>query len=219
MYMSRIELNYRRQETLRALASPQVLHAALAASFPETTAKERILWRTDKLGNALYVIIQSPQKPDFTHIVEQFGWPASQQQWETREYMPFLTRLQIGQEWQFRLRANPVYADRVRTPKENRGKVLARLSAWRQKKWLLDRTEQYGFRILPNEDDSPKLEIVQREMREFVKRDGHKISIGMTTFEGALRIENETLLVNTMRKGIGRAKAYGCGMLTLTSLK
>ena len=71
MYLSRVELNEYRRETMRAMASPQVMHAAVMASFPafEGDAGGRILWRTDRVSKALYLLVQSEIRPDFTHIV------------------------------------------------------------------------------------------------------------------------------------------------------
>ncbi|WP_283586562.1 type I-E CRISPR-associated protein Cas6/Cse3/CasE [Limosilactobacillus vaginalis] len=35
------------------------------------------------------------------------------------------------------------------------------------------------------------------------------------TFEGSLKITNANVLVNVLKKGIGRERAYGMGMLTV----
>lgn len=231
MYISRIELNCRRRETRYLLASPQRLHAALAASFPADSAgaEKRMLWRTDNLTNSLYIIMQSQRKPDFTHIVEQYGWPAANQQWLTKEYGPFLEGLQTGQAWQFRLRANPVRS-RLRTGagkeagrEQGRGQVSAWASAEDQKKWLLRKGAQHGFRFLTEGDKVRNLEVVQKEIKEFSRLDTaanehKKVTISMATFEGILLIENREKFTAAMVDGIGRAKAYGCGLLTLARL-
>ena len=46
-------------------------------------------------------------------------------------------------------------------------------------------------------------------------RSGSKVIIGYATFEGILEITNKDVLREQMISGIGRAKAYGCGLLTL----
>ncbi|MDR2162666.1 MAG: type I-E CRISPR-associated protein Cas6/Cse3/CasE, partial [Clostridiales Family XIII bacterium] len=84
MYLSRAEINKQRFETKRALANPQIVHAAVKSCFP--SSDERILWRIDTIGTAMYILIASKVKPDFTSFIQQFGWPASGQAGETKDY-------------------------------------------------------------------------------------------------------------------------------------
>jgi len=215
MYLSRIELNTRRKSTMVALASPQQLHAAVESSFPSSADKKcRNLWRIDRLGNELYLLVLSSGKPDFTHIVEQYGWPAAEQQWETKNYVSLLERIEVGQIWQFRLRANPVHSVNQASVSPDhktaqRGKVFAHVTVQQQEQWLLDRAIKYGFRLKEG-----SFRVVQQEVRKF-KRQGNPVTLGIATFEGILEVEDVALFVRTLTSGIGRAKAYGCGLLTL----
>lgn len=208
MYLSRIEINPLRRETMLALSSPQVLHAALEGSFPKgCDVKTRNLWRIDRLCGSTYLLLLSCEKPDFSHIVEQFGWPASDQKWETKDYDAFLSRIQTGQGWQFRLCANPVHS--VKTADGQRGKVYAHITTAQQKQWLLSRSEKNGFAL---SDDN--FAIVERDARKF-RRDGKFLTFNTVTFEGILNVTDENLFGNALQKGLGREKAYGCGLLTL----
>ncbi|MDR2356159.1 MAG: type I-E CRISPR-associated protein Cas6/Cse3/CasE [Clostridiales Family XIII bacterium] len=232
MYLSRIEINRRRRETLHALESPQILHAAIEACFPSADgAKIRNLWRIDTLGRSMYLLLQSENKPDFTHIIEQFGWAG--QSWETEAYADFLSRLQEGQVWQFRLRANPTYS--ISVGKNVRGKVVSYTETHRQKKWLADRAAKYGFEIVRKpyaQADEPAAEkaplyddcrnfgkdllfdITLRETEKFW-RQGTLVTVETAVFEGVLRVTCAAALMRAIQNGIGRAKAYGCGLLTL----
>lgn len=235
MYLSRIEINPRRRETMRALASPQVFHAALEAAFPtrsDDKSGRELLWRIDSLNRgahtAFYIIMQSVRKPDFTSVAEQFGWPASDQaQGETREYGSFLAGLKNGQSWRFRLRANPVRHDPKR---ENgrlvRGKIQAHVTVDWQKWWLVKRAPSFGFALLTPDGkaaaveyekpcfDMLALDVVHRETMNF-RRGQERVTLSMATFEGGLCVTDAETLAARMRQGIGRAKAYGCGLLTL----
>ncbi len=220
MYLSRIEVNTRRRETLRALASPQILHAALEASFPSEPksaddAARSLLWRTDALGKSLYILAQSVRRPDFTHIVEQFGWPASGQTWETREYGTFLDKLEQGQKWRFRLRANPVHSVGGTKASGKRGEVKAHVTVERQRQWLLDKSASLGFSVVAEEMD-----VVHRETVHFKRTPPAKsrVTLSRVTFEGILEIADAVSLTEAMKNGIGRAKAYGCGLLTLSGM-
>jgi CRISPR system Cascade subunit CasE len=215
MYLSRIELNTRRKDTMIALASPERLHAAVESSFPSSADKKfRNLWRIDRLGDALYLLVLSDGKPDFTHIVEQFGWPAAEQRWETKNYAPLLERIEVGQKWQFRLRANPVHS--VKQPSNSqdqkptkRGKVYAHVTVQQQEQWLLDRAAKYGFSL-----QESSFRVVQQEVKKF-QRQRNPVTLGIATFEGILEVEDVALFLRTLICGIGRAKAYGCGLLTI----
>jgi CRISPR system Cascade subunit CasE len=211
MYLSRVEINRRKRETLRALASPHVLHAAVEACFPTSDdVKPRNLWRIDSLNQSLYLLLQSVIKPDFTHIVEQFGWLG--QTWETKEYDGFLLRLRNGQTWRFRLRANPVHS--IHIDGNARGKVMGHVTISQQKAWLADRAGKFGFEMERTSDGDAIFEVTQSETTEF-RRQGKTVTVETAVFEGVLRITDAESLVSAMKNGIGRAKAYGCGLLTL----
>lgn len=214
MYLSRVELNEYRRDTMKAMASPQVMHAAVMASFPafDADAGERILWRTDRVGKALYLLVQSEQKPDFTHIVEQFGRPASGLTWDTVCYDAHLGKMVDGSVWRFRLRANPTHSV---MEGGKRGKVCHHITAEQQLNWILERSEKCGFSL--ESEDGLGVEIVQREIKRFPRKD-RTVILSVVTFEGVLKITDSELFKQTMASGIGRAKAYGCGLITTTSI-
>ncbi|MDR1404634.1 MAG: type I-E CRISPR-associated protein Cas6/Cse3/CasE [Candidatus Methanoplasma sp.] len=220
MYLSRLELNVRRHETMRLMVSPQVMHSAIMASFPSFEGgTDRVLWRVDNLGPSTYVIVQSEKSPDFQHMVDQFGWPASGQRWDTLNYDQFLDNINNSQIWRFRLAANPVHSVGIPSQKGRRGKVLAHVTADQQKKWLLDRASKFGFSIMDATSDvrEPALEIKQRETKQFSRED-RRVTFSAVTFEGILKVEDADLMVDSMKRGIGRAKGYGCGLLTVARM-
>ena len=206
MYLSRVKLNSRRRDTIRALASPQIIHASVEASFPSTDINNRNLWRMDTLSGHYWLIVLSRQKPDFTHIVEQFGWPASDQKWETKNYGLFLGHIKKEQVWRFRLCANPVYS--AITEEYKQGKLYPHVTNRQQKEWLYKRAEKNGFIV------SEDLRIIERDIKRFSHGENY-VTLSVAVFEGVLSVENEELFTNALRFGVGRAKAYGCGLLTL----
>ena len=220
MYLSRVEVNVHRRDTIRLMSSPHIVHAAVMASFPSYESIDtRTLWRVDSLGPSTYILVQSGMKPDFSHIVDQYGWPASKQTWDTVDYDPFLDKLKDGQVRRFRLTANPVHSVKDPLNKEGRGKVMAHVTADQQKKWLIERSERCGFRIedTNTENKEPALEIKSRDFQQFT-RDRKDVSLSIVTFEGVLVVKDAALLRESMKKGIGRAKGYGCGLITLAGL-
>ena len=218
MFLSRVEINPYRRETMRALASPQKIHAVVEASFPpiENAVSERILWRIDTIGSAMYILVQSSIRPDFTHLVEQFGWPSSEQKWDTVDMDNFLRSIKKGQIWRFRLRANPVRS--LKDPGDrSRGKISAHVTVEQQREWLLSRVHKYGFSVISFFGDHC-VEVKQRDQNKF-ERKGDIVTVNAVTFEGVLAVEDEKLFTETIIKGIGRAKAYGCGLITVVSVR
>jgi len=231
MYLTRFRFNTARTGARRLLTSPQSLHAAVMSSFaqvPPTPAGQgpRVLWRVDRNDNAqvlLYIV--SPDRPDLTHIVEQAGWPTTGS-WDTFAYTPFLERLKAGDTWSFRLTANPVHS--IRTKDGEPTKRTAHITARHQIGWLLKQQERGGFAVCEQPKDLPRVaetdeyQVVVRDRRNLAfgkkNEEGRKaadVQIATATYDGRLRIEDADKLRDILTGGLGKAKAYGCGLMTL----
>lgn len=212
MFLSRIKLNEKRRETMEALASPHLLHSAVDSSFQGD--RQRNLWRVDWLNDTCYLLVLSPNdRMDFSHITEKFGYVDMGFNWETKNYETLLTRLKPGQVWQFRLCANPVRSSfREKDSNTGRGKVFAHVTHEQQKQWLLNRAKDYGFIL-----DESLFDVVNSEWLKFNKggHKSHRISLHTASFEGVLTISDRQQFIDALRFGIGRAKAYGCGLMTI----
>lgn len=210
MYLSRIELDAKLRETMRALSSPQILHGAIEQGF--TDKANRKLWRVDWLDDACYLLVLSQEKPDYTHIASQFGYPFQQPPWQTKDYNRLMSRLQRGQQWHFRLRANPTRSSfKEKDKTSGRGKVYAHVTPEQQKQWLLQKAESYGFSLAEDE-----FNVVNTQRLLFQKGKSRlRVTINTAVFEGHLTITDLERFRHTLLRGIGRAKAYGCGLLTI----
>lgn len=211
MYLSRIQLDDKLRETMRALSSPHILHGAIEQGFSDK--ENRKLWRVDWLNNACYLLVLSKETPDFTHIANQFGYPSHQPLWQTKDYNRLISRLQSGQQWHFRLRANPTRNSfKEKNETSGRGKVFAHVTSQQQKEWLLVKAEGCGFNLA--EDG---FNVVHTQRLSFQKggNNKHQATIHAAVFEGHLTITEPERFKHTLLFGIGRAKAYGCGLLTI----
>jgi CRISPR system Cascade subunit CasE len=216
MYLSRIELDTNNRETLRVLSSPQVLHAAVENCYPYLLkdSSPRKLWRVDRLNGRIYLLLLSLGKPDFAHFASQFC--SSDAQGESKPYDALLSRVSAGQRWQFRLRANPVHSVKDGANTSGRGKVYAHVTVEQQKGWLRQRAQSCGFELTVG-DNVESFDITQSDQLRFRRQDKF-VTLGVATFEGMLRITDAGLFVKTLTEGVGRAKAYGCGLLTIAGL-
>jgi CRISPR system Cascade subunit CasE len=226
MYLSRIQLNPARRDARRILESPHVLHAAVFAAFPDPSPRltGRVLWRLDAAAHRAIVYVTSPEAPDLTHLAEQAGWPTRDDTWLVRPYGPLLDRIEEGHHYAFRLTANPVHSER--RPDGRRGKVYGHVTVSQQEGWLLARQERSGFAIADAPDDrrvdldgtplpaARALAIVDRRTLAFSRRET-KVTLRVATYEGLLRVTDRDAFVHALTHGIGRAKGYGCGLLTI----
>src|SRR5690625_3120601 len=218
--LSRIFINPQTRDGRKLLANRQALHATVMAAFPPDALDDqdqRVLWRLDSEAYRHTLYVLSPVQPDFTHLVEQAGWHG--QTWESTSYVPFLNQLTTGQRWAFRLTANPVKS--IRRPGQ-RGTVVPHVTPEQQIAWLLDRTAQRGFRILPVQEFPEQADVQVNEIRNLSFERQHdprqkkRVALRIVQFDGSLEITDRQLFQQSLTSGIGRAKAYGCGLMTLS---
>ncbi|MGW4816778.1 type I-E CRISPR-associated protein Cas6/Cse3/CasE [Kitasatospora cineracea] len=246
-YLSRVRINPLRAASRTLLANPRALHGAVQAGVPDQVPGDRVLWRLDTdHPRRPHLLVLTPGKPDWTHLVEQAGWPdAEGEHYAVRDYAPLLAQLALGREYAFRLTASPVQntskptgssAHRTKTADElhQRSYRVPHRTAAHQLAWFLDRTTRWGFTIPEARTDTPapgldapdgngpsarEVRITDRDRRTFTKP-GTRTPVTLTTatFEGHLRISDPALLKTALLEGIGPSKAYGCGLLTLAPL-
>lgn len=218
MNLTRIYLNRQLRGGKKLLGSPHAMHAAIMAGFAPDSGLERVLWRIDGKGSkspVLYVVSQLV--PDLRHIAEQAGWP-EQSPAVTRDYQPMLDRLADGQRWAIRLTANPTHRGRGRGGKQQ---ILGHVTANQQLSWLLSRQDRIGLSLTEQAIDAtgktvtvPTINLVGREILKFY-REGKPVTISAATFSGTGVVRDHRALRQVLQAGLGRAKAYGCGLLTL----
>lgn len=215
MFLTRFEINAARRASRALLSSPQRLHAAVLAAFPsggsEVGDEGRVLWRLDEQAHDPLLYIVSPARPDLTHLVESVGRPAIQS-WDTRDYRPFLDRLAKGDQWAFRLTANPVRSGRKR-PGASETQRFGHVTVDQQTEWLLRQADRHGFRPTIAQDE-PDVAVRGRRAVRFARHE-RTVTLSMATFEGRLEVVDPVALRTALTGGVGPAKAYGCGLLTL----
>ena len=234
MYLTCFRFNTARWEARRLLSSPQRMHAAVMSSFPQilptTSPAPRVLWRADRNTSAeVLLFVVSPDRPDLTHLVEQAGWPAAAASgtpgWQTFHYTPFLEHLDKGGTWGFQLTANPVHS--VRNADGVPTKRTAHLTARHQLRWLLQRQKTGGFKVLPKPrdkqltDHSDEHQVIIADQRgmDFSKQGSRgRVTIKAVTYAGRLEVTDPDALRTILTSGLGKAKAYGCGLMTLAPL-
>ncbi|MDR0839984.1 MAG: type I-E CRISPR-associated protein Cas6/Cse3/CasE [Christensenellaceae bacterium] len=192
MYITQIKLNNSRGAA-HALASPQVMHAIVESCFEGSS---RNLWRVDKTS-LLIVSVCPPSNPQAARQLG--GLPV------TKDYAPYLAAIADDRNYCFRLCANAVQSK----PQAHgqRGKVAVCATSDAQREWMQKKAEKHGFVL-------DAVEITESNVVQF-RRQNAKVTLQLTTFEGILTVQDHIRLVQAMTEGIGRAKAYGAGLLTV----
>lgn len=211
MFLSRVTLDLQKRETLNLLSSPSRIHGIIEASL-SSSERKRNLWRVDQIGDERVLLILSEEVPNLKDLDKSFGLRKSfETSYKVRDYDILLNRLELGQNWRFRLTANPVKSI---SPGSNtigkRGKVVAHVTTEQQKNWLLDKSKDLGFEL-----KSDDFEVVSTSWKKFKKSGQHLITLKQASFEGTLVITDPDKFKLTLTHGIGREKAYGCGLLTI----
>ena len=226
-YLAKIPLNPLRRGAQHLLTHPQRMHAAVEGCLPPRRSG-RLLWRLETLGRKVHLLVLSPDWPNFDHLVDQAGWPGNEAA-EPRiaDLAPLMAQIAIGRPFQFRLKANTVRQSRqVSKPTAGQSEQLAsgkrvllgqRTAAY-QLSWLTDRASaanpQWGFTI-PAAPEQPAVQIIARDQLRFSRRDSGMVSLDTATFDGTLVVTDAELMRRSLVEGLGKGKAYGCGLLTL----
>jgi len=224
LYLSRLILNPAHRGVWRELGNVYELHRDVMKGFPrELPAGERVLFRLDgaAAGHPM-LLVQSQDEPDWSGLSAGFLLPP-----DPFDPLPnpAVKRVDLsfsaGQWLRFRLRANPTVKKRPeqRPPDgKGQGKRVAIIREEAQLAWLGRKAEAGGFRFRPGDAR------VAEPGREFglTKRDPradrrHRLELHIVQFDGLLQVTDPERFAETLRRGIGSAKGFGCGLLSLAA--
>jgi CRISPR system Cascade subunit CasE len=232
MFLSKLVLNACDRQARSDLARPYEMHRTLWRAFPEPDPG-RVLFRvdTDRTGDNPTVLVQSDLRPRWDRLAER-GARYLLAAPEQKEFEP---RFAPDQPLRFRLRANPTRkvetlpkAERLAGARGREGATkngcrLALLREEEQVAWLMRKGEGGGFRI-PGEwlagtggHDVPGFDVhVIPEGWVPCGKAGHTGGrFYAVRFEGVLRVTDPAVFLETVRDGVGAAKGFGFGLLSL----
>ena len=194
MYLARLRLNKSRM-ALGWCANPYRVHQRLAMACPKDS---RLLFRLEDTPDGMQILMQSHIPPNWDLAFGEFqvlnGAP---------EFKPINPQLVAGRCYRFRLLANP-------TVKRD-GKRLGLLREQEQRVWLERKLEQAGAKVLGCAVSGRGL---QRSQKNPVKEAEPQTHLAVL-FQGALLVRDPALVLAAIQNGIGAAKGYGFGLLSL----
>ncbi|MBK5290349.1 MAG: type I-E CRISPR-associated protein Cas6/Cse3/CasE [Acidobacteriia bacterium] len=220
IWLSLLELNPRSRAVRNDLGDCNGLHRALMRLFPaadQPSARNAlgVLYRLDQ-GKAgmVRVLLQSLDRPDFARLPE--GYLETPPQSKTLGSIDVL--LQPGRKLLFRLRANPTRAIDTKTRPDgtkSNGKRVELRGEEACMGWLHRKAGQHGFRILACRIDAGAPDPRRVNGKVEGLKGGSRITVASVLFDGILEVLDAALLREALQTGIGRAKSYGQGLLSL----
>ncbi|MFT8330545.1 type I-E CRISPR-associated protein Cas6/Cse3/CasE [Bifidobacterium psychraerophilum] len=229
---TRIIIDPRHRSARYALTSLERLHAIVARSVSEedyenstppseqspsiSVGNNRALWRIDhdRSGQSVKLYIVSETHPRDDILLSELG--VEVQDCSSCGYESFLSRLDCGQEWGFRLKANPTKSLPSGVAGQ-RGKRCGISNKDEQLEWLWKQGRAHGFHMPINRLEVPEVVIRESGSVNFSRRQS-TVTLMSTVYEGVLAVDDPTLLREALVSGIGRAKGYGFGLMTLLPL-
>ncbi|MDD5402673.1 MAG: type I-E CRISPR-associated protein Cas6/Cse3/CasE [Dehalococcoidales bacterium] len=210
LYLSRLILNPYSKQVIGELDNPYEMHRTLMQAFPSKTqgGPGRVLFRVDdnKTMCTSIVLVQSENKPDWAFLAEKDYLLKRANNPAFKEYEPTLRK---GQRLRFLLKANPTVKKVFEAGKP--GKRIGLYKEKEQADWFLGKAEQCGFK--------PTIVDICQEGKQTSFKHGNASTHFSVIFTGALTVTNPELFLQTIRAGIGSAKGFGFGLLSIAPIE
>lgn len=216
MYLSKLLLNPRDEQAGIDLAAPYDLHRTLGRAFPEAETKRYrsecgVLFRIeDARPHGVPVLVQSTVEPDWTQLPKGYGLRVEGPKRVSLSLRP-------GQTLHFRFAGNPTV--RKTPPGTKNGRRVPLVHAIPNEKgyptyfdWFERQAARCGFEVLSAQDAPFHLAPRRRKKEDFRKRE---LPLFGVRFDGVLRVDEPDKVEAAVREGIGPAKAFGFGLLSL----
>lgn len=224
-FLSRVRL--RRDAPIAALA-PVLLpsdedqristtHRLLWTLFGDGATRRRdFLWREidgDRIDRLAFLIL-SARPPHDQHGLFEIDAPK-----------PWAPSLRRGDRLGFSLRANPVVTTRHAGARGTRHDVVMRAIhaipsgersaprvqaiAQAGREWLEAQGDRHGFRL------ERELRVDGYLRRQIAREGGQPVRFSTLDFDGVVEVKDPEAVVPAIRRGFGKAKAWGCGLMLI----
>jgi len=233
MYLSRLVLDPGNWQVRRDLADCQELHRTLLRAFPDgptntpgdaTGARARcgLLYRVEagRTSRGITVLVQSIIEPNWDLLPNGYVTACA-----CKPITAAYESIADGMRLRFRLRANPTRRiARARDAAEARwvGKRVQLFRDEEQLAWLARKGQSHGFRLVQVRTVSSlpvnAVQIAPEGVitgRKASNGQTHSLTFGSVLFEGELEVINAEAFRLALVQGIGSAKAYGFGLLSV----
>lgn len=208
MYLAKIDIDIRKPEAAMALTNPEIIHKSLSNCIGAATGERgKILWRIDKSQKTAKrtLLIQTNTEVGFSRAVETLGKSSTGYQ-QKRVY----DTMNAGETFQFCFKGNPVVT-------KNGHKIPLNINPterfpYSANEWFKDIFARNGLEVL----SFSRTEYENVAFKKF--QGGMTVRFITATWVGTVRVTDAEKATNALRNGIGHAKCYGCGMLSVRKI-
>lgn len=221
MYLSRLQLDVRSKDVQRDLGNVHNTHRRVMSAFPDEALPSarhefQTLYRLDADNRGrLSLLVQSATKPDWLRLPTGYLVDLEGDNPSVIPMDQLLSTIAPQRVYRFRLRANAT--KRLRTGTEEAGKRVEVYGFEPLVAWFERKATAAGF--VANADASWVTSlVVNEETKVYGGRGGSNLTFGSTLFEGQLRVTDADRFKQAVLGGIGTAKAYGFGLLSIAPI-
>lgn len=202
-------------------------HKLIWTLFPGKDKSRDFLWRSEK-SNCFYILSQ--RIPKNSGLFDSIGF-------STKEFTP---NLNVGDKLKFILRANatkdkprslgegipqkskrvdlvmdklfrfPGQGSLVECEQSERANKRFEIASDVTQDWILRKGKTSGFTPV-----SESIICNDYSVRQFTRGKQNKVTLGILDISGMITISDPKLFLESLGKGFGRAKAYGCGLMLI----
>ncbi|MFC9457108.1 type I-E CRISPR-associated protein Cas6/Cse3/CasE [Streptomyces sp. NPDC056983] len=207
IWLTRIIPDPRHRDARRDIRSAVGLHHRIMMLFPDGLGSEArqqtgALFRLDETPHGHAVLVQSTIAPDATRLDPAYG------QVQSKSLGPLLHKLEQGMRVQYRLTANATRKLGHNTT-AGRPRQVVPLHGADAEDWWERQAATSGLTL--SSVSSARLDDARGERAS----DKRSITHARTRFDGTALITDPDALITRLATGIGRGKAYGCGLLSI----
>jgi len=212
LYLMRLTLNPRSREARRDAASAYELHCTLRTRVFAGASQEakRALFRVERDSNTglSTALVQSKDAPDFSTLPPGYWLDHPDVR---SDYADKLRAIATGQFLRFRLLANPTIKQKNTDGKPARYGLYQESE---QRDWLTRKLSDGGTALID-------VGINKLDMQRFHKHNSEdkEQKIFAVLFEGILQVADPDKLRLAVESGIGSAKGFGFGLLSLAPVR
>jgi CRISPR system Cascade subunit CasE len=230
MYLARAYLDSTSRSVRADLAEPEGFHRTVMRAFPENAGPEprkthAVLYRIDRDGsNRVLLLLQSRSRPalerfpaDYLLDIAQdpeLAFAGVEDNPSIRSMEAEYAAIRERNRYLFRLRANTTKKILTKSSSEGmkrNGKRVPVRGDEERLKWLKRRATLGGFcvhEVLVSEIDAVRS-----------RADGQRRTFAGSVFEGVLSVTDATAFRRVLVGGLGPAKAFGFGLLSIRRVK
>ena len=240
MFYSRLFLNLRSRAARRDIGDTFEMHRTVMSAFPQLTQRQRsnpesgsILWRVDheERHGLTMLIVQSQVMPDWNPLLRResdYVAPPPGTELSPLETKERTLLFSSGQVLSFRLRANPTKKQKADGRKN--GMRIGLTKEEDQLAWLHRKANEAGFRLLSVTTIPEEVSKSRSTRRAALPHEDSAtaepgvvltpVSARSRThlavrFDGVLQIIDPAAFHDAVTAGIGSAKGFGFGLLSL----